>query len=273
MKQLLLILVTLAAIGVFESSVARAGDTESLFVTPEYAAAYIGKPSDMVLVDVRSPGVFGNMNIPGSINIPPHFIRNRNHLLQKQIVLVNQGFATQELIGICDGLRELGIDAKILKGGFAAWVLKNLPVRGNPASDKGLFLVPPLTAFQENTSQSFLPVDISGKQGAREVFAGTVYSTASMDEDPDGLFEVLARFNTDYSTTNILVFNHDGTGYETLRNQAVSAGTENLFFLNGGLDAYQEFLETRKLVNVPRSERILSLGKAPCTTCNFDPGQ
>lgn len=273
MKHLILILVALAVIGVFESSAVRAGDTESLFVRPEYAAAYIGKLSDIVLVDVRSPMAFKKMNIPGSINIPPHFIRNLNYLFHKQVVLVNRGFATQELIGICDGLRELGIDAKILKGGLGAWVLKDLPVRGNPAVYKALFLVPPHNAFQENISRTFLPVDISGKQGAREVFAGTVYSTASMDEDPDGLFEVLARFNTDYSITNILVFNHDGTGYETLRNQAVSAGIENLFFLNGGLDAYQEFLETRKLVNVPRSERILSLGKAPCTTCNFDPGQ
>jgi len=253
----------LLAILVLAPAVVPARQDRALFISPEYAAMQIKKQApEMLLVDVRSRTAFEKVHADGSIHIPVHFIKIKNHLKSKTLVLVNNGFCRQELIRACRGLNEKGFAARILDGGLNAWTLKGLPVKGGPAAGKALFRVTPREAFQEHTARTFLPVDISGGQ-AEPVFSGTL----ALNKQKAGRFTALKRYNKSSPNGALLVFSRDGAGYEPIRKQLQSAGVKNVFFLSGGLTAYKVFLSDRERARAPRSQRLKTVNKPPCTNC------
>jgi hypothetical protein len=62
-----------------------------------------------------------------------------------------------------------------------------------------------------------------------------------------------------------LVFNRDGNQYEKLESQMKMAGLANAFYLQGGLRAYEEFLNHLALSRKPRDERLKT--SRECGSC------
>lgn len=242
---------------------ARARQPHALFVSPEYASTQIKKSSKMLLVDVRPRAVFEKIHINGSVHIPLHFIKTKDYLKQKTLVLVNNGFCRQQLIDTCAALNKKNFDARILSGGLNAWIQKGLPVRGDALAAKTISRVSPRDAFTEHIARSFLPADISGRQ-PEPVFDGTVYLDLSGKNEPNAL----VLLNKENPNSCILVFNQTGRSYEGIGDQLRSSGAGNIFFLTGGAAAYKEFLENRKRTGAPRSLRMMTVGKIPCKNCS-----
>ncbi len=263
MKQTIIYLALLAVLSALTPAGAPGGQDRPLFISLEYAATQIQKSSKILFVDVRPKSAFEKIHINGSIHIPAPFLKTKDHLKQKTVVLVNNGFCRQQLIQTCTDLNDKGFDARILSGGLIAWIQKDLPSKGDASARKSLSRVSPREAFQEHTARSFLPVMISGKQ-ARPVFEKTVRVNPT---DPDFL-KILSRYNQKKPNGAILVYSTAGSGYAAIREQLTAAGIKNAFFLSGGLAAYQTFLDSRERTLAPRSQRQKTVHKTPCQNCN-----
>lgn len=262
MKQRLACIAFFAVFFSMTGGTAAAEEVRSLFISPEYAAVQIKTSQKMQFVDVRKKAEFQQLRIPGAIRVPVHFVKTKAYLKNKKIVLINNGFSRQPLVSACKDLNNRGFDARILSGGLNAWVGKGLPVRGSPFPKNSLAMVSPRRAFQAHADRSFLPVDISGSKSP-EVFDNTVYVNPSKRE----LFSVLAGYHKNHPHGSVLIFSQTGTGYETFRKQLKSADIKNVFFLTGGMNAYNNYLENRKRASAPKTERIKSTNPIPCRSC------
>jgi rhodanese-related sulfurtransferase len=84
------------------------------------------------IVDVRTPGEFEALHIPGSVNVPLDVLReHRDELLQhldEQVVLVCR--SGQRATTVCQALAGAGLpNPRILQGGLAEWQSAGAPVR------------------------------------------------------------------------------------------------------------------------------------------------
>jgi rhodanese-related sulfurtransferase len=109
--------------------------------TPAEAAA-----ADAVIVDVRSSDSRARDGIiPGSIHVPRSVLEWR---AEQDSGWSNPNLAGRRLILVCEhgyssslaaaSLRDLGVDAGDLDGGFEAWVAAGLPVAPAPPAPAGL---------------------------------------------------------------------------------------------------------------------------------------
>ena len=77
----------------------------SLMISLEAVLQGLSSEQKIVLVDVRGRKEFNRFRIPGSINIPLHFIKTKTFLRTKSLVLVNEGYcyACKEIVeGFCE---------------------------------------------------------------------------------------------------------------------------------------------------------------------------
>lgn len=248
-----------------------AGRDPALFISPEYAGMHTAGRANMLLVDVRSGKGFETLRIPGSISIPLHFVKSKNHLKQKRIVLVGRGFSNRRLLQACRKLNDQGFDARVLRGGLNAWVQSGLSYEGGAFAAKALSRILPREALREGTGPDVLPVDISevvspgrAAPASWSVFENAVHSGATGKDFAD----FLARYKTDRPVRPLLFFNQDGTGYESVRRQVAFAGIQNAFFLEGGLDACKSYISGRQRAETPKSERTLSINRISCINCS-----
>jgi 3-mercaptopyruvate sulfurtransferase SseA len=100
--------------------------SEYAFITVDQLARYIaGEDSTIRIIDLRSPGEFNSLSIPGSVNIPyedllktdPYtFLGTGN---QKNILYSNDDVYSGYALVLAKGM---GFDAFILKGGLNEWI-------------------------------------------------------------------------------------------------------------------------------------------------------
>jgi rhodanese-related sulfurtransferase len=255
-------LAALAVMGMVLAKAAFAGRTGELYISPEYVAAQIKTPSSPLLVDVRSSKAFEKLHIPGAIHVPLHFIRAKTHLKHAPIVLVNSGFRRKMLIRAVAGLNETGFMVRILEGGLNAWMEKGLPVAGDPFAKSEISMVSPRDVFAERKEGSFFPLSISGAD-VQSPFSGTILSCSPERDVVKELKEYLACRPGGV----VLVFSLEGEGYGGFRNRIKKAGIAKVFYLRGGLAAYEGYLEDRRRAVLPREKRLRSISDNRCRNC------
>lgn len=261
----------LALIAHLSVSPLSAGEGSRLFISVDYAAMQSEEDENMLLVDVRSPVEFKRYRIPGSINIPFHFVKTKTHLKQRKIILVNRGFSTRYLVDGANTLNQMGFDAKILQGGLYAWMQSGLAFEGDAFAGKSLSRVSPRQALREHATGSVVPVDITGDtsdrhqlKASRKIFEDTLY----LDPTDKDFAERLGRLKTEHPSGAVLFFNQNGTGYEAVRRQIESAGIQAVFFLKGGLSACNTHMDATRRAKAPKSERTISIDQISCNSCN-----
>ncbi len=258
-----------AVLQVFMSvSSSHAGHASGLFVSPQHAADRFGDDPEMLFVDIRSQSDFESIRIPGSINIPLHFIKARDHLKQRTIVLVDRGFSTSHMVRACRHLNQMDFEARILSGGLNAWTQNELPVAGNPFEARALSMVSPADVYPETSTGRFLPVDVSGSFRAKPESDDLFEDILLLDATEADFANHIARYRIDHPRRAILFFNQDGSGYETIRRQVQSAGIRNAFFLEGGLDALNRHVSNQRRAGGKKSRRTISVNRISCISCN-----
>jgi rhodanese-related sulfurtransferase len=111
-----------------------------------YAPSGAAAAGDAALVDIRCGDVRARTGvIPRSIHVPRSVLEWRcdpasgyaNPLLagRRLIVVCDEGYSSSLAAA---SLRELGVDAADLEGGFAAWAAAGLPVAAAPPPSAGL---------------------------------------------------------------------------------------------------------------------------------------
>jgi rhodanese-related sulfurtransferase len=234
--------------------------------------------SRVMAVDVRNASSFAKARIPRSVNIPLHFVKTKTYLRNLRIVLVNEGYFLAELLVEAKELRAQGYDAHVLAGGLAAWQAGVDEFVGVDLAITSEFRYMPvhyllsrhgLSAFEYGIDISPVSEKAAVQEQQGEALAlRTFHAPIESREDLSPLRTVLKDHKTE-KTGGVLVFNSDGN--YSLVADAPDTAEQTIFFLKGGLEAYQRILVDHQAMWQPKSERLKKYGGCPtCQKSNDD---
>lgn len=254
----------------------------SLLISVESVLSKIKHKQKIVFVDVRNSEEFEKVRIPGSINIPLHFIKSKAFLKLKPLVLVNTGYPYSQMEKDCERLRNNGFKAWILMGGIHSWQRKGGQLKGDFLTLNGYNKISPRIFFQEKDYSNQIVLDVSKEhtQASKKLIPyATHIPFFSYSADLDLLLSAItaeSKYNPDFgdlraSAVNkegvkyFLIFNENGDQYEKIEKIMQKKGLENTFYLKGGLNAYKRFLQHLTLSRKSRHSRLKRVDK--CRNC------
>jgi rhodanese-related sulfurtransferase len=227
----------------------------------------IDRNKSMVLVDVRLPAVYQQYRIPGSLNIPLSFVRTKKFLANKSVVLINQGFQRISLNSEISRLESAGFsDVAILAGGLTGWRRTGGSIDGNREDSRRSNLVSPAEFYGEQGRSGLLIVNATGKGSAgQDVVAHAVPIPFNQSNQHDFRDKLIAAAVPHSKTglPDLLIFSENGAEYQEIENLLADIGV-NIFFLEGGVAAYRDFLDQQENLKNPKT--VVS-GDTTCPIC------
>lgn len=203
-----------------------------------------------LLVDIRSKREFEQARIPDSLQVPLHAVKPKAYLKSRTLVLFNNGFSCSPLEQETLRLRTLGFNAYILDGGLNSWAENEGPLQLRGITRHELALVPSDRYWSERKYENWVALYISTEK-ERSLQCRIEYvipETESLpilddrDEFTSAVSELVQLQQAD-PTLFFLVLNDTGTKYRKIQRVLLEEGLRNVFFLDGGLAAYSQFLE------------------------------
>ncbi|MEW5801614.1 MAG: rhodanese-like domain-containing protein [bacterium] len=240
-----------------------------LLISPESVWKKLEKKQEIILIDVRDSQEFEKLRIPGSLNIPLFALKTKAFLKSKPLVLVNEGYTYSQLEQECKKLKGSGSSAvSILKGGLQQWMRKGGAFEGDLSFQGRLNKIPPWIFFQERNYDDWIVVDVSEsrKSHVQSLLPEAVHIPFS-DNNTEEFFSRLTTLinerkgNLFYS---VLILNDKGE-YGEVEKIAQKKDIENIFYLSGGLEEYQSFLQQQALIWQPKAENKKKVEK--CRSC------
>ncbi len=237
-------------------------------ISIEVVFARLKEKDPPTIVDVREKGQFEAVNIPGSINIPLFAVKTKTFLKAKPLILVNEGYAYEPLERTCAHLRNNGFKAWILDGGLAAWKQKGGPLQGDPFQQQGLDKVPAPVFYTEKAFDNWLIVNITPSKQAKPVSvmpeAINIPVTKNTASFVSALKKAVAQ-RKDNPLLLVMLFNEKGEGYEAIEQPIQEAGMAKIFFLSGGLEAYDRFVKNLSQIRQAQDNSKQTIKK--CINC------
>jgi rhodanese-related sulfurtransferase len=236
----------------------------SFLVSTESVLSKIKQKQKIVFVDVRNPTEFETVRIPGSINIALHFIKTKAFLKLKPIVLVNAGYQDSQMEKECKCLRNKGFNAAILTGGILSWHRKGGRLKGDLFALNGYNKISPRIFFQEKDYVNQMVLDVSKEhtQISKQLIPYATHMPFFSNLNLGGLRAVAVNKG---DIKYFLIFNENGEHYEKIEEILQKEGLENTFYLKGGLNAYERYLQHLVLSRQPIESRIKRIDK--CRNC------
>jgi rhodanese-related sulfurtransferase len=237
-------------------------------ISIEVVFAKLKEKDPPTLVDVREQSQFEAVNIPGSINIPLFAVKTKTFLKARPLILVNEGYAYEPMERACAHLRNNGFKAWILDGGLAAWKQKGGPLHGDPFQQQGLNKVPAPVFYTEKAYDNWLIVNITPSKQANPPplmpEAINLPLTKNAASFVSALKKAVAQ-RKDNPLLLVMLFNEKGEGYEAIEQPIHEAGMSKVFFLNGGLEAYDRFVKNLAVIRQAQDNSKQTIKK--CINC------
>lgn len=241
-------------------SPAAHADSGSLYLSPESVLAMLKNRQEVLFVDVRDREAFDRLKIPGSIHIPVYALKSKTFLRDKSFVLVSEGYPNISLDQTCKALRAGGFArASILSGGLRSWMLKKGPIEGDPFAAKEVTRVPPKDFFAQQESPDWLVVIASGPtaSASQPLIPGALILTLQGDSRKFvSSLKTLINSKPGSPRLTVLVSDERGEKYESIERTVQEEGIRNVFYLEGGLEAYRIFLQQQALLGQPGREEV-----------------
>ena len=236
----------------------------SFLVSAESVLQKIKRKQKIILVDIRKPGEFERISIPGSINIPLYFIKSKAFLKLKPLVLVNTGYPHSQMEKECKSLRSKGFNVAVLTGGILSWHRKGGQLKGDLFALNGYNQISPRSFFQEKDYANQMVLDVSKKhtEASKQLIPTATHMPFFNNLN---LGDLLAAAVNKADIKYFLIFNENGDHYEKIEKTLQKKGLENTFYLTGGLNAYEIYLQHLVLSRQFRDSRIQKIDK--CRTC------
>lgn len=225
-----------------------------LVVSAEAVLGMSSLSGELVLIDVREPGRFAELRIPGSVNLPLFAVKTKTFLKSRALVLFNEGYRYSDLEEECSRLRVAGFNASILDGGIRRWIESGGVVEGDAHYRERLLEVSPQVFFQERHFENWVVLDVSGPLGDE---MASLFPEALPIDLGKGLDAVIPRIqsigeqNRPRPFLAFLVVNRDGLGFDQLDRLFGKAGLREVYFLEGGLQSYEAFLRRQAALREP----------------------
>jgi rhodanese-related sulfurtransferase len=236
----------------------------SFLVSAESVLQKIKRKQKIILVDIRNPGEFERISIPGSINIALHFIKTKAFLKLEPLVLINEGYQDSQMEKECKHLRNKGFNAAILTGGILSWQRKGGRLQGDLLALNDYNKISPRIFCREKDSANQMVLDAS-KEHTKASKQLIPYATHIPFSNNPNFGDLLAAALSKADINYLLIFNENGDHYEKIEKTLQKKGLENTFYLKGGLNAYKRYLQHLVLSRQPRNSRIKRIDK--CRNC------
>ncbi len=256
---MLIICISLQAI-----SVSKASAATSMLLSVREAGTMKENDPRTIFIDVRSDKQFEKIRIPGSINIPAHFLRTKKYLQNVSVILVDEGYEPTALLSTCEKLNTQGFHASVLAGGIAAWHQRKKELTGEIFAGTNLHFLPPSALHNKSGEGSFIKTFIDVSESALDTpFANTEHLPVTEQQDVHKVIGFIAEMQLDDKSV-VLLFNEQGN-YDFFTTLPDDGNFPTLFFLTGGLAAYSEFEKQQQALLQPRESRLRTIGS--CETC------
>lgn len=221
-----------------------------LYITFENAIGKY-KTKEAFVVDIRDAADFQQLRIPGSLNIPLFAVKTKSFLKSKSIILVNSGHEYSTVQNDTVMLRQNGFDVSILWGGLYYWYLREAPMEGDRFKAASLSVISPDIFFHERNYANWNIIDTSSvKTDVANYFKGGIHHIPY--SGTEFLTVVRNVFKHDRNCF-FMILNKDGTGYAEIKADLKRIAIQEVFFLQGGFQAYRRTFE--KQMRIMKKER------------------
>jgi rhodanese-related sulfurtransferase len=204
------------------------------------------RKGSLLVVDVRPAAEFERFRIPGSLNIPPQFVKTKAFLKSQSFALVNEGRSSASLEQLCTDLRAAGYrQAAVVRGGINAWRMARGTVEGDLLAQRSLVRMRPSEYAIERAYPDWLVVNLSNasKDDASAFLPGAVGLSAKGGDKKfvAALKSTVTKRTRKGMELKVLIVDSDGADYEKLEPSLQGALANQVYFLDGGLTGYRKF--------------------------------
>jgi rhodanese-related sulfurtransferase len=244
-------------------------DRSRLYASVESIMASMNRKQGLLLVDVRGKDAFEKYRIPGTIRVPLHALKTKAFLKDRPVVLVNEGHPNPVLERACRDMRSAGFaHVSILNGGLRCWQQKNGPIEGDAFAAIDASRISPIDFFPHHDSVEWLVVRVATPASGPRRFRSLVPSAIDLpwDGNPSAFaaaLKALAARGSRSPLACILVCDAGGTQYEPIERAVQQEGISRVFYLKGGMEAYEAFAEQQALLQQRGTEEMQR-----CATCS-----
>ncbi len=220
----------------------------------------------IVLIDVRKEENFSTVRVPGSINIPLYAVKTKKILKDKTVILLNEGYNYDSLENECKKLQENGFSAKILEGGLTYWRDMGGVIEGDFFAQDVLNKIPPQAFFADRDYDDWLVVNVEKKGDAADddsiSFAAHIPYT---DTNKDFATEIERMIEQRQSNglPYLLIVDDNGENYSAIKQVLHKAKIANVYYLQGGLQEYKNFLQDQTSLLSPSRKSIKKCESCP----------
>ncbi len=249
------------------------------FAEPQYAlsmpkyglsAAQVRRMSAdrrVALVDVRDAGAFERVSLPGSLNIPLFAVKTKTYLRSQALILLDVGYSPGLLQAACEDLRRLGFEAWFLMGGVAAMKASGETLAGDVFARQSVNRVPAAQWLADDCPSCWLVVDASAVEhaptmpGVQQLWLP--FDATTPHEFVSGLSGAVSRVSGPGGDGLLLIVTEDGQEYADIERRLQREGLPPVFFLEGGIAAYQHAIARRQQMLQGRQAT-----PTPCAPCS-----
>jgi len=235
------------------------GDLD-LYVSVESVLTMGKKKQEVHLVDVRESQDFAKVHVSGSIHVPLYALKTKAFLKDKPLVLVSEGYPNFALEQTCKDLRVAGFTkTSILNGGLRSWIQKKGPIEGDAFARNELSRVPPKHFFAHKDSPEWLVITVSrSAAGSSQPLIPGALRLPWEGNAPNFASALKAIINSKARSPllSVLVCDERGEKYESIDRAVQQEEIRKVFYLKGGMEAYQAFLQQQALLGQPGKEEV-----------------
>jgi rhodanese-related sulfurtransferase len=241
-------------------------DRAHLYVSMESVLSMLKRKQDILFIDVRGREAFEKFRLPGSIRIPLYALKTKAFLKDKPLVLVSEGYPNLALEQTCRELRVAGFaQLSILNGGLRYWQQRKGPIEGDAFASHEVNRIPAMDFFSQKDSPEWLVITVSpsAAEPSRPLIPGALHLPweGNPSKFASGLKAIIDN-RAKSPLLSVLVCDERGAQYESIERAVQQAQIGKVFYLQGGMEAYQTFLEQLALLRQPRKEEVQR-----CATC------
>jgi rhodanese-related sulfurtransferase len=241
----------------------------ALYVSVESVRAMLKRKQDVLFVDVRDKAAFDQVRLPGSIRVPLHALKTKAFLKGRSVVLVSQGYPDLVLEKTCRDLQTAGYaQTRILSGGLRRWQQKSGLIEGDAFAASRLSRMAPIDFVSHLGAAEWRVITVSPSTSAaartQQLIPGALHLpwTGNPTAFAAALKSIVAQ-KPPSPQFPLLVCDESGARYDRIERAIQQEEVGMVFYLAGGLRAYEAFLEQQSLMSPSGKEKA-----KPCATCS-----
>ncbi|WP_428623322.1 rhodanese-like domain-containing protein [Sedimenticola sp.] len=210
------------------------------------------------IIDVRSPQAYQEAHIPGSINIQEYAIRTKAYLKSERLLLVNDGQNYDSIVNTCLRLKKSGFrDVSVMAGGVSLWVNSGETIAIDPNSPRasGNTISPRNLMLSKDQSPWLFLTDSENIASVKKAFHSDYVLSLSLSfSELSSRIQSLEAELDSRMPINIVVVTADGKKKPKISIASEAYKVNSVFFLQGGLIGYEQYLSNHDLQLAKREQ-------------------